>query len=76
MNGIQQRPLDALDKSRDQSIVVEVRDNKRYRGILKAFDLNINIVLEDAEELEDGDLVRKLGTIFIKGSSVVLILTN
>ena len=76
MNGIQQRPLDALDKSRDQSIVVEVRDNKKYRGILKAFDLNINIVLEDAEELEDGALVRKLGTIFIKGSSVVLILTN
>ena len=46
----QARPLDALNKSRDKRVIVELKNNKQYIGKLKSFDIHINIVLEDVEE--------------------------
>ncbi|MBI2558910.1 small nuclear ribonucleoprotein [Candidatus Woesearchaeota archaeon] len=48
----QARPLDALNKSRDKRILVELKNNKQYIGKLKSFDIHINVVLEDVEEHE------------------------
>ena len=44
------RPLDALNKSRDKRVIVELKNNKSYTGKLKSFDIHINVVLEDAGE--------------------------
>lgn len=44
------RPLDALNRSRDKRVIVELKNNKQFLGTLKAFDIHINVVLEDAEE--------------------------
>lgn len=44
------RPLDALNKARDKRVIVELKNGKQYLGSLKAFDIHINVVLEDAEE--------------------------
>ncbi len=68
-----ERPLDALNQAKEKRVYVEVKNGKAYRGILKAFDIHINIVLEDAEELKDGEVVRKMGTLFIRGDTIVLI---
>ena len=46
----QSRPLDALNKARDKRVVVELKNQKQYLGLLKAFDIHINVVLEEAEE--------------------------
>ena len=46
----QSRPLDALNRARDKRVIVELKNNKQYIGKLKAFDIHINVVLEDAEE--------------------------
>tara|TARA_Y100000294_G_scaffold83131_1_gene78058 strand:+ start:410 stop:691 length:282 start_codon:yes stop_codon:yes gene_type:complete len=46
----QSRPLDALNKSRGKRVIVELKNNKRYIGKLNAFDIHINVVLDDAEE--------------------------
>lgn len=67
------RPLDALNKSRNKRIIVELKNNKQYIGNLRAFDIHINIVLEEAEERINGELVRKLGTIFIRGDTITII---
>ena len=45
----QSRPLDALNRARDKRVIVELKNNKQYIGKLKAFDIHINVVLEDAE---------------------------
>ncbi len=42
-------------------------------GSLNAFDIHINVVLDDAEELIDGQTVRKLGTVFIRGDTIIMI---
>lgn len=67
------RPLDALNKSRNKRVIVELKNNKQYLGNLKAFDIHINIVLEEAEERVNGELTRKLGTIFIRGDTITII---
>jgi small nuclear ribonucleoprotein len=70
------RPLDTLNKARDKRIIVELKNNKQYIGKLKSFDIHINVVLEDAEERVNGEVTRKLGTIFIRGDTITVISTD
>ncbi len=52
-------------------VLVKLREGK-VRGRLKTFDMHLNIVLEDAEEIK-GEQTRPLGTILIRGDSVVFV---
>ena len=70
------RPLDALNKVRDKRIIVELKNNKQYTGKLKSFDIHINIVIEDVEERFNGEMTRKLGTVFIRGDTITVISTE
>ena len=70
------RPLDALNKSRDKRIIVELKNNKQFIGKLKSFDIHINVVLEDAEERVNGEVARKLNTVFIRGDTIPVISTE
>ncbi len=67
------RPLDALNKSRDKRVIVDLKNNKQYVGKLKSFDIHINVVLEEAEERANGEVTRKLGTVFIRGDTITII---
>ena len=67
------RPLDALNSSRGKKVMVELKNGKQLIGKLKAFDIHINIVLEDVEERVDGNLKRKIGTAFVRGDTIILI---
>lgn len=70
------RPLDTLNQSRNQRIIVELKNGKQYVGKLKAFDIHINVVLEEADERVDGEVKRKLGSIFIRGDTIIMIATE
>ncbi|MBW2993233.1 small nuclear ribonucleoprotein [Candidatus Woesearchaeota archaeon] len=74
------RPLDALNKSRDKRVIVELKNTKQYIGNLKAFDIHINVVLEDAEEYiyetpekDKRVMNRKLDVVFIRGDTITII---
>ena len=67
------RPLDALNNARNKRVIVELKNNKQYLGTLKAFDIHINVVLEEAEEREAGETKRKLGLVFIRGDTITII---
>jgi len=67
------RPLDALNKARDKKVIVELKNQKQFVGILKSFDIHINVVLENAEERADGEVKRKLGVVFIRGDTITVI---
>ncbi|MBU0628461.1 MAG: small nuclear ribonucleoprotein [Nanoarchaeota archaeon] len=69
----QLRPLDALNNARNKKVIVELKNNKQYIGNLKSFDIHINVVLENAEERENGEVKRKLGVIFIRGDTITVI---
>lgn len=67
------RPLDMLNEARNKRIVIELKNGKQYIGKLTAFDIHINIVLDSAEEWEEGKIKRKIGKVFIRGDTIILI---
>ena len=67
------RPLDALNKSRDKRVIVELKNGKQYIGNLEAFDIHINVVLKDAEERFENEIKRKIGRVFIRGDTITII---
>ena len=70
------RPLDTLNKARNKKVIVELKNNKQFIGELKAFDIHINVVLENAEERVDNEVKRKLGSVFIRGDTITIISTT
>jgi small nuclear ribonucleoprotein len=69
----QARPLDALNEARGKRVIVELKNKVQLTGVLKAFDIHINTVLEEAEEWENGAMKRKIGKTFIRGDTIILI---
>ena len=69
----QARPLDALNKARGKRVIVELKNQKQYIGTLVSFDIHINTVLKDAEERINNEMKRKLGTVFIRGDTIIVI---
>ncbi len=67
------RPFDALNQARNKRVIVEMKNSRQYIGTLKAFDPHINLVLEGAEERENGEVKRKLGVVFIRGDTITII---
>lgn len=67
------RPLDALNAARGKRVLVELKSGRNFVGVLRAFDIHINTVLEEAEEHENGELKRKMGIVFLRGDAITLI---
>jgi len=66
------RPLDVLGDALNSSVLVRLKGAREFRGMLTGYDMHMNLVLEDAEELlEDGP--RKLGTLVVRGDNVVYV---
>lgn len=68
-----ERPLDALNQARGKRVIIELKNQKQFIGTLKSFDIHINMVLVSAEERIEGEIKRKIGTVFIRGDTIVLI---
>ncbi len=67
------RPLDSLNQSRGKKVLVELKNGKQFTGTLKAFDIHINTVLDDADEIADNEIKRKIGKVFLRGDTIILI---
>ena len=68
------RPFDELIKARNKRVMIELKNSKQIVGTLKSFDSHVNVYLENAEELENGEVKRKLGSTFLRGDTIILIL--
>ena len=67
------RPLDALNENRGKNVVIDLKNGARFTGKLRAFDIHINLVLDEAEESRNGEVIRKCGTVFLRGDTIVVI---
>lgn len=68
-----ERPFDFLNENVDKTVLVRLKGKRELRGKLKAFDVHMNIVLEDAEELEEGKVISKIGSMLVRGDNIVFI---
>jgi len=68
-----ERPLDVLNQSKGKEILVQLKSDKQLVGTLLAFDIHINIVLNNSKELDNGEVKRNIGLTFIRGDTIVYI---
>jgi len=62
-----------LGESIGSIVLVKLRGSNEVRGRLRSYDQHLNLVLEDAEEIMEDGRTRKLGTIVIRGDTVLLV---
>lgn len=67
------RPFDLLNSSIGKEVLVQLKGQLTIRGTLKAFDVHMNIVLENAEQLVDGQTKTKYGKLILRGDNVIMI---
>jgi small nuclear ribonucleoprotein len=72
VNGIE-RPLDLLNNSKGKEILVQLKNEKQLVGTLLAFDIHVNIVLDNSKEMENGEVKRNIGLTFLRGDTIVFI---
>jgi small nuclear ribonucleoprotein (snRNP)-like protein len=66
VSGIE-RPLDLLNSSKGKEVLVYLKGDKQFVGTLLAFDIHINLVLDNIKEMQNGEVKRNLGLTFLRG---------
>ncbi len=66
------KPLDALGELLDNQVLVRLKNGLEIQGKLKAFDIHINLVLEDAE-FQDNEVGKKFKRLFLRGDMILFI---
>jgi len=72
VNGIE-RPLDLLNQSKGREVLVQLKGNQQFVGVLMAFDMHINIALDNAKEVIDGIVKKNIGLTFLRGDTIIFI---
>ena len=72
VNGIE-RPLDVLNMSRGKEVIVQLKNEGQFVGTLRAFDIHINVVLDNTKEMHNGEVKKNLGLVFLRGDTIIYI---
>jgi small nuclear ribonucleoprotein len=54
-------------------VIVRIKGGREFRGVLNGYDVHMNLVLQNAEEIQGGEVTKKLGSVVIRGDTVVFI---
>ncbi len=74
-------PIEELRKSLNKVILIKIKRNRLFRGVLLSFDQHLNLFLNECTQIyeienEEGELIEEreeLGEILIRGDNVVFI---
>ena len=72
-DNIERNPLKLLQRAVNNKILVRLKDGHEYSGRLVETDAYMNLVLTEAEELEEGDAIARYGEVFIRGNNILFI---
>jgi small nuclear ribonucleoprotein len=75
------RPIDYLKSSINKVILIKVKRNRLFRGILSGFDEHLNLYLEETSQLfeyqdDEGNIREEhenLGNIVVRGDNVIFV---
>ncbi len=75
------RPIDYLKSSINKVILIKVKRNRLFRGILSGFDEHLNLYLEETSQIfeyqdEDGNIREEhenLGSLVVRGDNVIFV---
>ena len=71
----EQRPFDVLQKSIGKTVIVRLKGNNVMRGILKSFDPHLNLFLENAVLVKNGEAPEEeqIGQVVLRGDNVLMV---
>mgnify|MGYP001558680898 CR=1 FL=1 len=72
VNGME-RPLDLLNNSKNKEVLVQLKGEKQFVGTLLAFDIHINLILDNTKEMHEGEVKRNIGLTFLRGDTIIFI---
>ena len=67
------KPLNMLNRSMNGRVIVELRSQREFRGVLDGYDPHMNLVLKKAEEYVAGEKVRDMEMVIVRGDNVIYI---
>ncbi len=70
------RPFDTLNDAKGKGIIIDLKGGKQLVGKLRSFDQHVNMVIDNCEEKVNNETSRRLGTVFIRGDTIVFISTS
>lgn len=65
------RPIDALDRAKGKKVFIKLKNGEEVTGVLKALDLHLNLWVDEAEISKSGEGKMKMGTILVRGDTIV-----
>ena len=67
------RPFDLLNEAIGKEVLVVLKENISIRGKLTAFDVHMNIVLENAVQLEGNQPKTNFGNLIVRGDNILYV---
>ena len=68
------KPLKILHGSLNNRVIVELRSGRSYNGVLDGYDVpHMNLVLKNADELQNGESVAKHNAIILRGDNIIYV---
>jgi len=68
-----ERPLDLLNHSKGKEVLVQLKGDKQVVGTLLAFDIHINLVLDNTKEMQNNEVKKSFGLTFLRGDTIIFI---
>ena len=67
------RPLTVLQKNTKKDVIVRLKSEVEYKGKMENVDSYMNLIMTDAEEVNQGKTVGKFGRVNVRGNNVLFI---
>ena len=67
------RPLTTLQKNTKKSVIVRLKNDVQYKGMMENVDSYMNLIMTNAEEIKDGKIIANYGRVIVRGNNVLFI---
>ncbi len=67
-----ERPIDVLNNAKGKRVLIKLKKGTEISGLLQALDLHLNMWLENADQISEGETV-KLGTVLVRGDNILYV---
>ena len=61
-----------MNKNKNKSVLLRLRNNKSIKGNLLDFDVHMNLTLDNADEISEGKS-QKLGRVLLRGDNILAV---
>ncbi len=67
------RPLTTLQKNTKKSVIVRLKNDVQYKGMMENVDSYMNLIMTNAEEIKDDKVIANYGRVIVRGNNVLFI---